>query len=368
MESFHWDKHFVTGLSEVDQQHQHLVGIINQFGGLLAENKVAFNDLEEVFAKLADYARYHFQEEEALMAEMGIDRRHLGPHIEAHRSFLREISAMHAGLSPDNLDAAKHILDLLTHWLAYHILGSDQNMARQMAAIGSGVEASRAYDEEEKASNNATEPLLIALNGLFNQVSARNRDLLALNRSLEEKVRQRTLELSEANLQLVELSLTDALTGLPNRRHALRALASLWEESVENDSPLVCMMIDADHFKQVNDACGHDAGDAVLTELAKRLQHSFRSDDVVCRLGGDEFLVICPDTDKEGGMHIAELTRKAVAALCVPTGGEPWHGSISVGVAARTPAVASFEELIKLADRAVYVAKQAGKNCVRTGQ
>ncbi len=367
MDSFHWDKNFVTGLSDVDQQHQHLVGIINQFGYLLAENKVAFNDLEEVFKKLADYAKYHFREEEAAMAHAGIDRRHLSQHIEAHRSFLNEISTMHAGVSPDNPDAAKHILDFLTHWLAYHILGSDQNMARQMAAIGRGVAASRAYEDEEKASNNATEPLLIALNGLFNQVSARNRELLALNHSLEEKVRQRTRELSEANLQLVELSLTDALTGLPNRRHALRALASLWEESLENHSPLVCMMIDADHFKQVNDACGHDAGDAVLTELAKTLQHSFRSDDVVCRLGGDEFLVICPDTDKEGGMHIAELTRNAVAALRVPTGGEPWHGSISVGVAARTPAVAGFEALIKLADQAVYLAKQAGKNCVRTG-
>jgi diguanylate cyclase (GGDEF)-like protein/hemerythrin-like metal-binding protein len=365
MESFHWDENFVTGLSDVDHQHQHLVGIINQFGYLLAENKVAFNDLEQVFKKLAAYAKYHFQEEEALMAEVGIDRRHLGHHIEAHRGFLREISALHASVSADSLDAAKHILDFLTHWLAYHILGSDQNMARQMAAIASGVDASRAYEEEERARNNATEPLLIALNGLFTQVSERNRDLLALNHSLEEKVRQRTRELSEANLQLVELSLTDALTGLPNRRHALRALASLWEESVANDSPLVCMMIDADHFKQVNDACGHDAGDAVLTELAKMLQHSFRSDDVVCRLGGDEFLVICPDTEREGGMHIAELTRKAVAAMRVPTGGEPWHGSISVGVAARAPAVASFDALIKLADQAVYVAKQAGKNCVR---
>lgn len=365
MESFHWDQHFVTGLPDVDQQHQQLVGIINQFGNLLSENKVAFDDIEEVFRKLADYAKYHFQEEEALMAEVGIDGRHLGHHVEAHRGFLHEITAMHAGISPDDPESARNVLEFLTHWLAYHILGSDQNMARQMAAISRGRESGKAYEEEERARDNATEPLLIALNGLFKQVSARNRELLALNHSLEEKVRQRTRELSEANLQLVELSLTDALTGLPNRRHALRALASLWEESVQSDSPLVCMMIDADHFKQVNDAYGHEAGDVVLTELAKILQHSFRSDDVVCRLGGDEFLVICPDTDKEGGMHIAELTRKAVAALRVPTGGEPWHGSISVGVAARTPTVASCEALIKAADQAVYAAKQDGKNCVR---
>lgn len=71
----------------------------------------------------------------------------------------------------------------------------------------------------------------------------------------------------------------------------MRRLASFWEESIQNDSPLVCIMIDVDHFKEVNDTYGHDAGDVVLRELAIRLQHSLRSDDTVCRLGGDEFFI-----------------------------------------------------------------------------
>jgi len=366
MESFHWDKHFLTGLAEVDEQHHHLVDIINRFGSLLAENKIVFKDVETLFKELAEYSHYHFEEEEALMARIGIDHRHLHQHIKIHQSFLDEVSNLYSGVTENNLDSAKHLLNFLTHWLAYHILGEDQNMARQIEAIQSGVEPSKAYEIEEKESDSSTEPLLMALSGLFEQVSARNKELLILNQSLEEKVAQRTKELSKANLHLEELSLTDVLTGLPNRRHAMRYLASVWKESTQSELPLVCMMIDADHFKEVNDTFGHDAGDVVLIELAKTLQGSLRTDDIVCRLGGDEFFIICPNTDQEGGMYIAELTRKLVSELRVPTGGEPWHGSISIGVASRTTNMKSYEELIKVADNGVYLAKENGKNRVET--
>jgi len=365
-ESFHWDKHFVTGVLEVDEQHHHLVDIINQFGCLLADNKLVFDDIETVFQELSDYAQYHFQEEEALMSQVGIDQRHLDDHIDLHQSFIQEVVSMHAGISPDNPDAAKHLLDFLTQWLAYHILGSDQNMARQMKAIQSGASPAEAYQAEERGRDSATEPLLVALNGLFYQVSARNKELVQLNQTLEAKVAERTRELLEANLHLEELALTDVLTGLPNRRHAMRRLTDLWSESKKSDTPLVCMMIDADHFKEVNDTHGHDAGDLVLCELAKTLQHAIRTDDIVCRLGGDEFFIICPDTDQDGAMHIAELARKAVSALRVPTGDGVWNGSISIGLATRVPGMQDHESLIKSADKGVYAAKRDGKNCVRS--
>lgn len=124
-------------------------------------------------------------------------------------------------------------------------------------------------------------------------------------------------------------------------------------------------MVDADHFKEVNDTFGHDAGDDVLRELSKALAHTVRSDDIVCRLGGDEFLIICANTDQEGGMHIAELARATVSVLRVPTGDAAWPGSISAGVAARSAEMGNHEALIKRADEGVYAAKRDGRNCVR---
>lgn len=366
MASFHWDKHFVTDILEVDQQHHHLVDIINQFGHLLTLNELVYDDIEAVYKQLADYAQYHFQDEEDLMVRIGIDQRHLDDHIALHQSFIEEVVSMHADISPDHPDTAKYLMSFLTHWLAFHILGSDQDMARQIKAIQSGKSPGEAYEAEERNRDNSTEPLLVALNGLFQQVSARNKELAQLNHLLEAKVAERTRELSEANLHLEELALTDVLTNLPNRRHAMRQLTDMWSESIASATPLVCMMIDADYFKEVNDTYGHDAGDRVLRELAQTLQDAVHTDDVVCRLGGDEFFIICPDTDQDGGMHIAELTRKAVSELRVPTGDGCWNGSISVGLAARGPDMESHEDLIKAADKSVYAAKKDGKNCVRS--
>jgi len=368
MESFHWGKYFITGLRDVDEQHHHLVNLINAFGSLLTENNVLPKDIHHLYEQLSEYAVYHFQEEEKLMRDINVDPRHLQCHIDVHKGFLEEVSSIYSTISGKHLDQEKSLLAFLTHWLAYHILGQDQDMAKQINAIQSGMSPRAAYDTLEQEKDGATKPLIDALNGLFDQVSMRNKQLKKLNNSLEEKVASRTKALSEANLKLEEISLTDVLTGLPNRRHAMRFLSTLWEKSLQREVPLACIMIDADHFKEVNDTYGHDAGDVVLRELAKTLQHSFRTDDLVCRLGGDEFLVICPDTDKNNAMHTAELTRKKISDLRVATGGIPWHGSISIGVASRFPEMKTYEDMIKMADKGVYAAKSAGKNCVRTAQ
>ncbi|WP_413700162.1 bacteriohemerythrin [Psychromonas sp. KJ10-10] len=364
MESFHWDEHFLTGIPEVDEQHHRLVDMINHFSDMLANDDVLFEEMKPILEQLNQYADYHFQEEEALMREVGIEPLHLNYHMVVHREFMNDLKSMHAGLSKENFDASKDLLNFLINWLAYHILGIDQNMARQVFAIKSGMDAHQAYQIEEKQSASTTEPLVATLSNLFKQVSDKNRELKKLNQSLEEKVKERTKELLVANQHLEEISLTDALTELPNRRKAMRCLSALWQESVTQNTPLVCMMIDADHFKQVNDTYGHDAGDEVLIELAKMLKHTLRNDDIVCRLGGDEFLVICPNTDFEGGISVAEFMRQQVSELRVETGGEPWKGSISIGVVARTADLENYEALIKLSDQGVYKSKQKGKNCV----
>ena len=362
---FQWDKNFETGLIKGDKQHRHLVKLVNEFGSLLSQDRVSFGDREKLCNELVSYTQYHFKDEEKLMTLVGVDERHVSHHKQEHQNFLQDVTLMYQEMILGQNDTDKILFDFLVNWLIYHILGSDMNMAKQIEAINAGSSAADSFMAKERNVDKATGLLLKALNNLFHQVSNRNKQLNELNQTLEAKVEERTQSLSEANLQLEELALTDVLTGLSNRRHALQMLEQLWDESIRNKTSLACMMIDADGFKKVNDTYGHDAGDIVLCELAKHLRYSVRTDDIVCRLGGDEFLIICPNTNEGGAMHIANLTHAEIAALTVRVAGGVWQGSISVGVAVQSDSMQSPADLIRAADRGVYAAKGAGKNCVK---
>ena len=118
------------------------------------------------------------------------------------------------------------------------------------------------------------------------------------------------------------------------------------------------MVIDIDEFKQINDGHGHDVGDAVLRDVAAALKSALRLQDMVCRFGGDEFLVICPDTTRESALACAERMRSAVESSAF--GG----ATVSVGLAVRDEAMPDFDVLIKRADQGVFIAKERGRNCV----
>jgi hemerythrin len=363
LDSFQWGDHFFTGIEDIDAQHHVLVDLINHLGDLLSKvDRVNDADTEAVVKELTAYSQYHFSNEESMMEQVGLDAQHIAQHKQFHLDFLNEVTQL-KNVTGDH--AAENLLKFLTYWLAYHILGTDQSMARQVAAISSGLSPRAAFDAEKIAKEGATEPLLLALNGLFHQVSERNHQLQELNHTLETKVEERTRSLSEANHLLEQMALIDVLTGLPNRRHAMAWLTRVWGQSTQTLAPLSCMMIDADGFKQVNDNHGHDAGDEVLKQLARQLRQLVRTDDVVCRLGGDEFLIICTDTALDGALTVARKMRESVAKLKVPvTGGGIWPGSVSVGVAQRTTDMQCIEDLIKAADAGLYQAKRNGRNRV----
>lgn len=367
MESFVWTPCFVTGLKTVDEQHHHLVNVINHFGDLILRPQGSSNaETEATFGELARYAQYHFLEEEALMEQAELDPRHISHHRDEHVKFLQDVTQMHNTLASGRREDASALLDYLSNWLAFHILGTDQLMASLMAAKTSGKSQEDAYNAYQASKDPATSTLLQAMNQLFNQVSERNRELFELNQTLEARVAERTQELSSANQQLENMAMTDVLTGLPNRRHALLVFEAEWDKAVAAELPLACMMIDADGFKAINDSFGHDAGDEVLRQLARTLKGAVRSDDMVFRLGGDEFMIICANTALEGAIQTAEKVRQAVSNLRVAAGVGVWTGSISVGVSVRAKHMKGMEELLKAADEGVYVAKRNGRNCVTT--
>ena len=365
MKSFQWDENFETGIKDVDDQHRYLVELVNKYGDLIAENTVSQDDAKKALSELTGYTTYHFHEEEVLMHKAGIATQHFEIHREQHQKFIDDINEFAVAInnsSRENL--LRQLLEYLIQWLVCHILGSDQNMARQISAIEDGLEATEAYSREEREHKAAVGPLLTALQTLFEQVSERNKELIFLNQSLEKKVEQRTKQLSLANQRLEVLSYTDVLTQLPNRRYALRELDQLWEESVEKNKPMACMLIDVDKFKEVNDTSGHDAGDEVLVKLSERFLNNFRKEDTVCRLGGDEFLAICPGLNLTDALELANHVLGNVNQIRMRYGDYCWEGSISVGVSERRQEMTDSRELIKAADNAVYKAKSLGRNQV----
>jgi diguanylate cyclase (GGDEF)-like protein len=172
------------------------------------------------------------------------------------------------------------------------------------------------------------------------------------------------MRLQESHLD--ELARTDALTQVPNRREILERLH---EESVRIERtgrPLSILMIDIDHFKAVNDEHGHALGDAVLKTVAQCIETSLRRIDHCGRLGGEEFLVLLPEADREEAFAAAERLREAIAASEHRIDGSCLHITVSIGVATRAGSSAlAPENLLRAADAALYAAKNAGRNCVR---
>lgn len=177
-----------------------------------------------------------------------------------------------------------------------------------------------------------------------------------------------SLQLMNVNQELSAISMLDPLTGLANRRRLEQFVDALWSAPHLAHRPAVFMMLDIDHFKRFNDRYGHQAGDACLKMVAEVLQGALRSGtDLAVRLGGEEFLAVLPDSEMSEGIQVAERVRKgleqrSIAHIASPTAAVV---TVSIGVAiVRPDAKITFTEAIATADRALYSAKQRGRNCI----
>lgn len=171
--------------------------------------------------------------------------------------------------------------------------------------------------------------------------------------------------LAQSNKALDQLASTDFLTQLPNRRSFLGKAEEELIRVRRYSNPLSLFMLDIDHFKKINDSYGHDIGDRVLQEIAKIVQGSIRSVDVVARWGGEEFIALLPDSTYTGAKELAERTRQAVERAKINVGtAEPILITISIGIAVLGDKDDTINKLIVRADKQLYLAKNSGRNCV----
>ena len=160
-------------------------------------------------------------------------------------------------------------------------------------------------------------------------------------------------------------SVKDALTGCFTRSHALGVIDAELRRARRSQTPVSVIMFDLDHFKDVNDRYGHLCGDAVLNTVGKRMREVLRGSDLKCRYGGEEFLVVLPETPLHGARRVAETLRREIAERPIPWSGEGLTVTASFGLAQTMPGEVNVQAVITRADQALYRAKDDGRNCVR---
>ena len=362
---FQWDSELLTGEKVIDAQHYSLVRVINQMLKLsFSSELIKKDDIDDLENKLKKYIRTHFKTELNMMKKYNVDMRHVHKHEKLHDEFIDMINKFFEDKT--NLMSGEHlseIIEFLVRWLAYHILNTDLSLVRQITFIrDENLSPSEAFKKDSNHINSTSEPLLKALKALFFLVNEKNKELEQKNQELEEKVQIRTAELRKANEMLHQSSMTDELTGISNRRFAMEELDRNIYKFERYQTPFTVLFIDLNKFKEVNDIHGHDAGDAVLKCVVNFLQKNIRQSDVLCRIGGDEFIIICPYTTEH---HALELAQKLISDMKERIETDIlafWMPSFSIGIAEFDDGMKEKSELLNCADAAMYESKKNGGN------
>jgi len=309
-----WDKNFAQSLSSIDHRHQKLVELIHSLGEKVVSSlPMASSEFTNFVGAISEYAASHFRDEEK-----------------------SELKVLSGGTSLGIEEQAQQLLIFLVRCLTVQIL------------------------EDGGVPEAGLQALAGAMNKLLQVVSERNRELGERNGKLESEVREKDDALRTVHKQLEEHVVHDELTGLPNRRFAVLNLQQRFFEFHRYDHIFSVLHIDADHFKQVNNALGSSTGDLVLKELALYLRTTTRKSDFVCRLGRDEFLIICPNSSLSESRNLARKIIDSSKPVTNEAGTICWNGSLSIGISEITTATVVPEELLSDAEEALNQAKLKG--------
>lgn len=286
----------------------------------------------------------------------------------------------HVAATKDGNLALKYALEhkpelIITNWHMKPMDGIELSKTLHSSTWGSSIYIIMLTSTEEESAlieafnagidDYVTTP--ISLKVLLARLRAGQR-IIALQQEVEKErkdLQRYIAELAVANRRLELMANTDVLTGLSNRRYSLNRLEQEFVSSQRTHHPLSVLMLDLDHFKSVNDSLGHDAGDLVLIHAAKIMRAYSRPSDIPCRLGGEEFLIIAPNTTAKEAMILAERIRNAVETRQVENVSLLKPMTVSIGVACSENGTLSAKELITLSDEALYEVKRDKRNAIK---
>jgi two-component system cell cycle response regulator len=280
----------------------------------------------------------------------------------------------------DGDSALKYALEnkpdlIITNWHMKPMNGIELSKTLHSSTWGSSIYIIMLTSTEEESAlieafnagidDYVTSP--ISLKVLLARIRAGQR-IITLQQEVERErkdLQRYIAELAVANRRLELMANTDVLTGLSNRRYSLNRLEQEWASAQRNKRPISVLMLDLDHFKSVNDTLGHDAGDLVLIHAAKMMKTCARTADIPCRLGGEEFLVILPNTEGKEALLLAERLRKTIETNQAENVPLLKPMTVSIGVACSQNGNPTWKELITLADEALYAVKRDQRNAVK---
>ena len=371
MDPFVWNPSFATGQEAVDEQLGALVDLFNELGRALQRSQGAAPTVREpvlrdIFQRLLAYAEYHFADQEAMMRRAGVDARHVAEHGAAHQQFLqqlRDLWSMRALLATP----ASSFAGFLNGWLGLHILGMDQSMGRQIAALEQGTPAAEAFAREQDAQPSGALIPLRLVERLYHGLSTQNDALLQAHLGLEARSRQcaDTLErtrqdLERTRVQLRALGHTDGGLHITGRRALEERLAHASASGFRHQQGLGVLVLALDAFDRYSDHFGRQAADACFQVVVRAVQGCLhRATDLLALPGGNALVLLLPDVDSAGASAVAERVVLQVAAMALPHPAAARTGSagaktgaglnatltttatatvtVSLGVAARVP-------------------------------
>lgn len=365
IEFFPWNKNFETNIKEIDEQHRVLIGLLNKLGNALTTNNND-NKLEIIFDELAKYADYHFYCEELIWEKyFSKEEALIINHKKTHDSFIPKVLEIkEKNKNVSFYKVLEEILMFLIKWLAFHILDEDKRLAYIIKYMNDGFNLNESMFKTDNLMNGSMKILIENILTMYNSLSSKALDLI---RERKERIKAQE-ELRIINKKLQELSITDQLTNLYNRRYFEEVMDREIKLCIREKRYLGIILFDIDYFKKLNDTYGHHQGDIALKSIASCMKKiAKRASDYSFRLGGEEFCIITSSVNEKEAYNLAKILKEEIFELKIQNENSLIDNflTVSTGVLSLIPEKAdTLDSIMLTVDKKLYKAKDNGRNTI----